>query len=196
MPNWCSNSLTVEGSEKDIAAFKLAARGPVASYNDIRTGTKEWPIHDDIRLRAAAEQLPEPGEVSDLSFHALVPVPDAVRRFGYDCNQSKKLAEAIGADPVSGGYRWEIDNWGVKWGAAEVCMDESNTLLQYDFDTPWGPPIELITKVAKEWSNLKFSLSYSEPGMAFEGDISIQGDDILFHDEREMEDEYEDEEYE
>ena len=197
MPNWCSNSLFVEGPEKDVAAFKRAAAGSIQSYNDIRAKGKEWPVHDDIRLRAAVEETPEPGEYSDLSFHALMPVPDKVRRFGYDSTQSKGLADALGVDAPMGGYEWEHANWGVKWGACEVAMDDSiPDKLIYDFDTAWAPPIEFFTRIAKKWTNLKFSLSYSEPGMAFEGEISIQGDEILSHEEREMENEYEDEEHE
>lgn len=197
MPNWCGNSLVIEGPEKDVAAFKRAAAGPTQSYNKILVESMSWPVHDDIRLRAAVEQTPEPGEYSILSFHALMPVPDKVRRFGYDSMQSKKLADALGVDAPMCGHEWENANWGVKWGACEVAMDDSiPDKLFYDFDTAWSPPIEFFVQIAKKWTNLKFSLSYSEPGMAFEGDISIQGDEILSHEEREMEIEYEDEEYE
>jgi hypothetical protein len=43
-----------------------------------------------------------------LNFHSLVPVPDDIIQTGYD--------------PT--GYEWEIQNWGVKWGACDTQLNE------------------------------------------------------------------------
>ena len=191
MPNWCNNNLIVEGSKEDVEAFRVAANGPIQTYNNLNKAGSAWPIHDDVRLKALISELPEAGETSELSFHALVPVPEEVRLWGYDSASAKRLGDAIGKTPPQCGYSWENENWGVKWGACEVSCDPGDDHVLYSFDTPWGPPIEFLITVAKKWNTLTFTLDYSEPGMAFEGEIQMSDGVTVYHNEREMEDNYE-----
>jgi len=68
-------------------------------------------------------------------------------------------------------------NWGCKWGAQNSSvLDEWPGHVEYTFDTAWSPPIELLTTVAKQWSNLTFILEYEEPGMAYKGIAKFQGE--------------------
>lgn len=170
MPNWCSNHLNISGPEEDIIRFKAAANGPTQNYNDYTPSGKSWPIHDDVRLKAMSQIIPEAGEVVAFSFHALFPVPEDFRRFPYDCNQARKVGEAVGEARTHGGYTWEINNWGCKWGGTESSLvNEEPSFLQYTFDTAWSPPEEFINKISKDWPTLCFELEYEEPGMAFAG---------------------------
>ena len=188
MPNWCDNNLCITGPKDQLQKFKVTANGPVASYNDFHPIRGEWPINDDIRLKAMAETMPEPGPVSVFSFHALFPVPDEVRKMPYDCNRAKEIGERLGKNVTQGGYGWEVENWGCKWGASEPSLDDSNSdYLHYAFDTPWGPPLSFIEKISKDWPELSFEVSYSEPGMAFEGKALYLGGEEEFHDEWQME---------
>ena len=43
-------------------------------------------------------------------------------------------------------YYWCIDNWGTKWNAMDVLLDEDNTLC---FDTAWSAPRPVIKKLAE-----------------------------------------------
>jgi len=182
MPNWCWNTLDVSGPSEDIQRFKVTANGPVQSYHNYRPTGGEWPIHDDVRLKALSESLPEPGEISVFSFHALFPVPDEVRQLPYDGTQAKEVAEMLGRTYASSGYNWEISNWGCKWGCSEPeLLNEENSYLGYSFETPWAPPINFLTKIAADWPTLCFELHYEEAGMGFAGeaefyDGEFQGD--------------------
>ena len=197
MPNWCSNDLHVTGDKESIKKFRLTAKGPTQTYNDFRQEGSDWPEKlDSIRLKALAEQLPEPGPVSEFSFHALYPVPDEIRRFPYDCNQANKIREKIGLERQLGGYSWESENWGCKWGASDPTLWVSeDSALHYGFDTPWGPPEAFIEKISLEWPKLHFELHYEEPGMNFKGEFHVQDGVILvdISEECEYEDEDEDE---
>ena len=115
MPNWCMNILSVSGEDSLVKKFRNAARGHTQAYN--RFSSVSWPIHDDIRLKAAVSSLPDMGEVSDLSFHALYPVPEDFMRYPYDCNSAREFGERVGETRPYGGYGWETTHWGVKWGA-------------------------------------------------------------------------------
>ncbi len=193
MPNWCMNTLNVSGPKDDIAKFKNKAQGPTQTYNDIRETQSKWPIHDDVRLKALCESLPEEGPVATFSFHALYPVPEDFRRFPYDCRRAREVGEAVGEPREYGGYTWESNNWGCKWGASESeLVEEEDSFLQYVFDTPWGPPSDFLNKVSEDWPSLCFELEYEEPGMGFAGrsewyDGDFQGEDTweLTHDDEE-----------
>jgi len=194
MPNWCWNKLNISGPSEDIQRFKVTANGPVQSYHNYRAGNGEWPIHDDVRLKALSESIPEPGEASIFSFHALYPVPNEVRQLPYDCTQAQKVAEQLGRTCTHGGYGWEAQNWSCKWGASEPQLEhEEDSFLSYTFDTPWGPPMGFLTKVCEDWPTLCFELHYEEPGMGFGGDAEFydgefQGDNCYDLPEEEEED--------
>lgn len=198
MPNWCYNVLAVSGDKKDISRFKKAAEGPTQTYNDFHRNRGEWPIHDDVRIRSLTETVPEAGPVQVFSFHALFPVPDDIRRFPYDDNSARKMGEAIGEPRHQGGYGWECENWGVKWGASEPSLDdefEEGNYLSYRFDTAWAPPECFMDKVAKDWPTLSFELDYEEPGMGFAGTMQWEDGVMTSHETREIDDE-EEEDYE
>ena len=96
MPNWCSNVMKVSGPADKVAAFRRQAHGHTSSYNSInRHDSKAWEVFDDIRKKAIILSMPEPGEVSELSFHALCPVPDLIRQLGFDNANAKKAAKLI-----------------------------------------------------------------------------------------------------
>jgi|TARA_R110000824_G_scaffold156203_2_gene329178 hypothetical protein len=188
MPNWCQDTLSVSGDPESIRRFKNKARGPTQSYNDCREG--EWPLYDDIRLKALLATPPDLGEEVALSFHALYPVPDDFLRFPYDDRQAVMLGEKVGEDRPYGGYEWERIHWGVKWGSCEASLEaEEDSFLQYEFTTPWGPPMEFLQKISELWPDLVFELEYSESGMGFAGKVGFRSGDCFMEETWDMDDE-------
>lgn len=84
-------------------------------------------------------------------------------------------------------YDWRMNNWGIKWDVEAHLVYESEQMLIYEFDSPWGPPDLWVKNVALMFPDLSFELYYKEPGMCFQGTISAQQD--LFIDK--IEDYYE-----
>lgn len=196
MPNWCMNTLSISGPNEDIKRFRGQARGPTQTYNDIRSlYEKKWDIHDDIRVRAMVETLPDPGDVSEFSFHALYPVPEDYRCFPYDDTQAVELGEKLGTERPCGGYSWEANHWGCKWGASDVTVTiYSDTDIEYSFSTPWGPPNQFLAKITRDWPTLTFYLQYDEPGMGFKGSSEWEEGECVWEDCNSYQEE--DEEYE
>jgi len=194
MPNWCMNTLNVEGPAEDVKKFRMQARGHTQSYNEFSPHTVDaWPINDDIRLESLISNPPEPGDIVDLSFHALYPVPEDFRCFPYDDTRAKELGELVGQTRPHGGYQWESKHWGVKWGGCDTSLDTSeDNLLQYSFSTPWGPPLAFFEKVAADWPSLSFTVTFEEPGMGFRGEYVWEDGGLVF----EYEEEYSEEEEE
>lgn len=69
--------------------------------------------------------------------------------------------EAAAYDPI--GYKWEHDNWGVKWGASEEFLIENEpNKLVYRFNTPWSPPEFFLIKLSKLYPLLQFINTWIE----------------------------------
>ena len=68
-------------------------------------------------------------------------------------------------------YDWCIENWGTKWSPSNVRIDptEGDELLEYRFDTAWGPPKGIYDHLHKEFPSLSISWFYNEPGVEFAG---------------------------
>jgi len=188
MPNWCVNKLDVSGPKEDVKKFRAQACGPTQSYNSFDSRGEAWPLHDDIRVNSLISSPPEPGDSVDFSFHALYPVPKDFRCFPYDDNRAKELGETVGQERPYGGYTWESRHWGCKWGGCDTQLISSGSgSLQYDFSTPWGPPIEFFEKISQDWPTLNFMLSYEEPGMGFRGESHWEKGSLVFEHSEEYE---------
>lgn len=185
MPNWCDNKLEVTGPADKLKAFAKKANGHTSNFNNFYG--EEWESLDDIRIAAIASNMPEPGDVSSFSFHALHPVPELICRLGYDDSVAKKSAEALGIEyPGYGGYGWQTNNWGTKWEPDVAYVEISDDYLVYDFYTAWCPPIALIRHLAKEWPELTFDITYKEYGMSFQGEASFSNGECVYEEEWEM----------
>lgn len=194
MPNWCQNRLHVTGPAEDIKSFRAKAHGHTQSYNEFSPHTGKWPVHDDIRMKSLIKSIPDPGDIAEFSFHALYPVPEEFRCFPYDDTRAKELGDLVGSPRPYGGYGWEGQHWGCKWGACDSSLDsEDEGYLEYDFSTAWGPPVPFLDKVSADWPNLSFELTYDEAGMGFRGSVGWCDGELVSEDYQEY-DEEEDEE--
>lgn len=110
------------------------------------------------------------GIETDICLDNLVPMPK-------ELNDTK----SPGDDP--NWYDWRIRNWGIKWDIEARIVDESENMLTYEFESPWGAPDNWVRNVALMFPDLSFKLYYKEPGMCFQGTILAQKD--LFIDEQE-----------
>jgi len=154
MPNWCMNSLEMEGSEKDIAEFVEKAK-----KHEVRTNQldgKEW-IYDTA-----------------LSFDNFIPMPaelkDTRSPYKGTVSESARLRAMYGADNW---YDWCVEHWDTKW---DVDASYSEAQRLFTFDSAWGPPIKVILAMAKQFPTIKFTLEYEEGGMGFYGTLIVKGD--------------------
>lgn len=125
MPNWCENTLTVEGSPLDVLKFVIKAKGINPDYLD--TDKLSFPLtvkkaeeilekqkdpgldkyldrggeivkSSDLReelWRLVRGNPSNRGSLTELSFHNFVPVPDEVLRGPFDGNQAKAVSMLI-----------------------------------------------------------------------------------------------------
>ena len=150
MPNWCNN--TLELHHEDPAMIERAK----TSFAEGRLLNEFCPVPESLHIVA--------GCVGD---------PD----------EQKKLEEAEKINFAQHGYKnwydWCVNEWGTKWDVGgddynEPQQDSPNKITM-SFDSAWAPPTAAMDK----FMDLGFSvrLYYYEPGMAFAGIYSEDGDD-------------------
>jgi len=84
-------------------------------------------------------------------------------------------------------YMWRVNNWGTKWPISDIYFEHQadEDEIQFSFSTAWGPPVEAFSRWAQADGRVEFTLEYWEPGMAFAGRVTWDGE-YLDDDHRDM----------
>jgi len=200
MPNWIPNELTVTGSKDDMAAFYKAAAGHSHKY--VSTKDTDWGSFTDIMLEAAVSNAEyfKSMEKSDFSFHALIPVPNAVLLMPYDpsrfrdlVSDNKTYAEFCKKHNVTcSGYEWERENWGVGWGDCHTYIHtREDDSFVVSFDTAWTVPDIFLEKVSAIFPNLAFSMYSSDSSSRTYRTITFVNGVMIEHYEGDLDDDEE-----
>jgi hypothetical protein len=144
MPNWCENTLNVNGTAEDISAFI------------------KWL---DDKPFCFERIIPTPDELQDSC-----PFSQARK----DSGAGKELIEKFGSDNwydwrlQNWGCKWDIDD---REGRPTHSSAE---LICFDFQTPWGPPERAIYTLSLKFPNLTFLLAHYEMGCGFAGEMKVK----------------------
>jgi hypothetical protein len=84
-------------------------------------------------------------EENVLNFNKIIPMPEDVSAWDDDRDGT-------------GWYYWQIENWGVKWGARYTFVDDMGKHLAYLFDCPWGAPEPVFIAAVKKYPSLSFDI--------------------------------------
>ena len=162
MPNWCYNSLTVDGSAEDVAKVKAQVSAPFTAVHE------NWNMETQ-KMESKVYSYDNP----IFAFHNIYNhIQDGVPEEVYQAQgtDSGDLKEAL-MFKGNNWYDWNVRNWGTKWDVAvsndekypdTYIADENTTGLSYTFNTAWSPPIEAITKLSEQYPDVTFNLSYEE----------------------------------
>jgi hypothetical protein len=124
MPNWCSNTLTVESDNiEQLNDFKEKA----IHYKEDDT-EKQWP---------------------SLTFNKLVPCPEELLNeaaFGAGANR-EDLVTKYGA---SDWYQWRVENWGTKWDAADADTLDNELIACIPAFTSYDPNMKIVSIASQE----------------------------------------------
>lgn len=154
MPNWCENNLSIFGKIEDMEKLMEVI---TISEDEYELLEKLYPTPEELNV----------GNVSTIS-------PDEQQL----ANQEKYGYKSW--------YDWRIDKWGTKWNENDLSIGQEYTVqnddwsvIAFNFNTAWAPPIEAFDKISVDYPNLLFCLYYEEPSMAFCGkNVWINGESI------------------
>lgn len=84
-------------------------------------------------------------------------------------------------------YMWRVNSWGTKWPLSDVYIDNAAEpdSIEFSFSTAWASPVEAFSRWAESDGRVQFTLEYWEPGMAFAGRVTWDGE-YLDDDYRDM----------
>ena len=150
MPNWCNNTIEIEGTKEQINAF--------VSFLDEQSG-KNW--FNFFR--------PCPQELVD----TVSGFVGEDKQSAHESQQKLNIEKYGHAD----WYSWSVDKWGTKWNCDAqdwVKVENPNadqSSVTFWFDSAWSPPTALYEFIE---SNSEFIVTASdlEEGMSFVGQFS------------------------
>ena len=167
MPNWCSCDLTVVGAAEELDRFAEKAK-------------------DGDEVISAQSFVPYPKRYKDLDDAAHKWAEDKkayVEKHGKDAAEEKFPWKSRPKDGFNqGGYGWCNENWGTKWGLcnSQLASDENDDeKIEYTFECAWSPPTPVIVAMGEQFPELTFVLHYYECGMGFQGELMIEGGEIV-----------------
>lgn len=168
MPNWTSNSLTIEGEAKDVAAF--------LTILEVRTGS-DGLMHEVKGLLNRLVPMPEIlGRIMRGSVLIDGERYEAWTEAERDGETVRTPVTALELDMLSrehgaaDWYDWSNAQWGTKWDADAVPMwIDKPGIVRFTFDTAWAPPLQWVAKVSVRFDRLSFRLAYAEQGSGFAG---------------------------
>ncbi|MBA4063083.1 MAG: hypothetical protein C0501_05115 [Isosphaera sp.] len=156
MPNWCENDLEVSGDEplvRDFLAFAWSGERAL-DFNRF---------------------VPYPSEFAEL---------DRVAEAWRDAHPEKSVFSGPTDGFNSGGFEWCVEHWGTKWNARRaarggVTVRGVTATVLVRFDTPWRPPLPVISAAARRFPSLAFDLRWYERGMQVQGRYRCRGEEVL-----------------
>jgi hypothetical protein len=150
MPNWCSNTIEIQGTKEQVNKF--------VSFLDEQSG-KEW---FDF-FHPCPQELKDVGDVS-----LTAPVnEDLFEKYG--------ASDWYTWSANNWGTKWNCD--AQDWIKVESPNGDEAS-VSFWFDSPWGPPIALYQFIESNFT-LQVTASYLEEGMQFVGQF-VDGEDDYY----------------
>ena len=149
MPNWCSNHITVRGTNQaDIQ--RLAKALGEGKFCDAVI-----PCPEDLQITAGfmGKDTPEQLELERRE-------AENIKKYGY-----------------KNWYDFQVANWGTKWDVdcSDVEVDDDGLGFSGGFESAWSPPIQIAEALVEQ--GYEVTLYYYEPGMGFCGKYEDGVDD-------------------
>jgi len=169
MPNWVNTTMTVTGNKQSLDEFKKTAAKPYTTHH---TGT--W---TDGKYDADAIDTVEHNP--KLSFWNFITPTDLDAYYGQEKKPDnyetmtfdERMAEAM-QFKGDNWYNWNIRNWGTKWDANDVSLNDLDGSLIYYFATAWSPAEGAFRAMVEQHPSLEFEFVNVEEqgwGVVFEG---------------------------
>lgn len=170
MPNWVSCDLIVNGNKEELLRFKHNVKSKEKAIDT----NKILPYPDKFRFwknkyRFSKTKKDEPKPMTKEEILMLKLSDD-----------KEALDEAFQIGYNNGGYDWEHENWGCKWGICDCSCEtdikdmEKKDELFYIFNTAWSPPCPLIKALSEKYPKLLFTMKYWEGANGFRGIFKVR----------------------
>lgn len=180
MPNWCDNTIMIEGDPDTLSQLDLIMRSEGYEHADdgIDMGQPMRLVPMPEVLQGTRSPAPEGDYDPEGRMMKLVNDPDndymTHERYMQESVEHYALIERAERAKAETGYAdwysWATANWGTKWtmGVSNYVYNADQGTIYIDGQTAWAPPAELLRTISERWP-VTISLTYVEHGMDFIG---------------------------
>lgn len=182
MPNWCENSITVNGTAKDLKRFDDQFKQKHASFSG-GTGNRK-PDEKEKKTWIAYR----------VNGNEYTYINGIKQKEGYSLTNFVEMTQD---DFLNGWCNWSIRHWGTKWDVADfyengmtdineaIAKGQSKDVYElcYSFNTAWSPPEPVVSEMAGQYPELDFTHTYIEEGMGFAGIVEYHDGEELTRNE-------------
>lgn len=186
MPNWCYNTITIEGDAGTLSNMDFIMRSDGYEQQDDMDKTQGQPMRL-VPMPKVLTGTVSPhrsgefdhdgtlmGYVNDPENSYWTPEVYAERKAEhYALVEQAKQAEAETGHPDW--YGWALEHWDTKWAMQVRSYDFSpeEGYITISGDTAWAPPIALLKNISLRFP-VTISISFVEEGMDFIGAAVIR----------------------
>lgn len=160
MPNWCHNSLVVDGEPAHVRVFVDRARGPKADDG------REQPL-------TLTAHVPEPSLDPEAAYEW--------RLAHWGCKWDADFGDGLGTT-------MEADSADVDATLETLGAVSEDGSAIFPFLTPNSPPLAWLVGASREHSNLRFVLRWAEPGLELAGETTAVAGDVVGYEDLLVED--------
>jgi len=149
MPNWTENHLVAEGDKDELTRF-LDTIGTKKNKLDF---DKIIPMPAILRRTVSGART-----ISNVSVSTWMESDDGKGRL-----PTPEEAAELAQTGYENWYDWSCDNWGVKWSANDVKLDDSRDYggyVELTFKTPWNAPKPIFHKLREMFPLLEFRFEW------------------------------------
>jgi len=159
MPNWCYQSMSVQGPMADLKAFRKSMNH---KYTDKEGETAE--------VESLNHLYPIPQELQD-TVSGFFGKDESGNSSPEQLALEKKQSENIAKYGVKDWYDWANQYWGTKWGACDVdvTMEPTRGKMSVYFESAWSPAFGLLKEISRLNPTLVFAVTYTEEANMFAG---------------------------
>ena len=159
MPNWCYNSITIQGKKDELDRFMEAITVPTPTEED---GMEQYdftllhPTPDDLKIKSV--HYPSSAEWYANASPEMIQEREELE-LKYIANTAKYGVRCW--------YDWNCDNWGSKWAPKEIELElqdipiGSGWSIHGTFETAWCPTSKLFVKISTLFPTLVFEVTYT-----------------------------------
>lgn len=154
MPDYCNNTLTIEGDESLVASFiAKVMKDPDNLYSHIYLLDTLHPCPEGLRNTPAVWYADADKQAEQLELEKA-----NMDKYGF-----------------KDWYDWCVANWGTKWSDDETILtSREHGHAIFSFVTAYAPPENGFAKVSKDFPELTFILSYMSEGMGYVGSTAFR----------------------
>ena len=164
MPNWVYNTLHCHGSKDDLDTLQKFFSMDIEIHRwNPQTKTDDL-VTENVPFTYMAMRNP------------FLP-PYNITRDEYHATNGFQNGEEVG-NTAGNWYNWNNWNWGVKWDANRADVEREDELLTYRFESPWGPPSDImLLEMSEKFPTIAFTHYYEEE-QGWGGEYEFQNGNI------------------